>query len=232
MALFDRRNQDSQIPVDAEEHQAEARGTPVGSGGGKQGGEWARRLRGRGSTIAVRNAGEQNIPIDSAAIETKPTTIPYGARGRNPGGYPKIIPVGVPPSVSGEPRRPHIPKELEIPARPTNSYQKIAVPLPASAGSSAVPVDILDDELAFPIGTLYVHNMSTCWLYEASTGFYVPPNTVGWCIPQYRKSTKIHIQAAAPPGHAQAALTAGQCMSVIATESVQAFSPGVACPVA
>jgi hypothetical protein len=229
MALFDRRNQDSQIAEDDEIHQAQARSTPVGSGGGK---EWLSRLRGRGSQIAVNNAEEQNLPIDSAWVETRPTTIPHGGRGRDPGGWPKVIPVGVPPAVSGEPRRLQVPKELRIPALPTNLEQKIAVPVPIAAGSSAVPVDILDEEVAFTIGTLYISNMSTCWIQDGASGMYIPPNTVGWVIPQYRKSSKIHIAAQAPPGHAQPALTSGQCISVIATESVQVFSPGVACPVA
>lgn len=232
MALFDRRSQITKIAVNDEQEQAIARGTEVGSGGGKKGGEWARKMRGRRSEIAVNNAGEVNLPMDTAWIETKPTSIPYGARGRNPGGWPEVIPVGVPPAVAGEPRRLAVPKELRIPVLPTNSYQQNTVPVPAAAGASPTPVEILLLDVAFPVGTFYIHNYSTVWILENVTQFYVPPNTVGWVIPCYKKSSQINIRAAAPPGHAQPALTAGQVISVIATESVQPFSPGVACPVA
>jgi hypothetical protein len=231
MALFDRRSQIKQIAVNDEQAQAIARGSDVGSGAGPHGG-FAKKRRGQRSEIAVLNEGEVNLPMDTAWIETRPTTIPYGARGRNPGGWPEVIPVGVPPAVAGEPHRLAVPKELRIPVLPTNSYSQNTVPVPTAAGASIIPVEILLLDVAFPIGTFYIHNMSTVWILENVTQFYVPPNTVGWVIPCYKKSSQINIRAAAPPGHAQPALTAGQVISVIATESVQPFSPGVACPVA
>jgi hypothetical protein len=244
MALFDRNNRshlfdpggDQQIAVNDEQGQALARGSQVGGAGLSNRIKNARsrgaRNRGHGTTMSIDNAEAVNLPGNTAWLDTGPSDVPYGARGRDPGGFPKVIPVGVPPAVAGAPHFMEIPKELRIPALPTNLYQKNAVPVPAAAGSSTTPVDILDEECAFPIGTLYIHNMSTCWLLEGSSGMYIPPNTVGWVIPAYRKSSKIHVQAAAPPGHAQPALTAGQCISVVVTESVQAFSPGVGCPVA
>lgn len=245
MALrFDRNNRshlfdpggDQEIAVNDEEGQALARGSQVGDANLTQRIKTAlskgARNKGHGTTMSLDNAEAVNLPMNTAFLDTGPSPVPYGARGRDPGGWPKVIPVGVPPAVSGEPRRLQVPKELRIPTLPTNSEQKNAIVVPTAAGSSATPVDILDEEVAFPIGTLYVDNMSTVWLLEAASGRYIPPNTVGWCLPQYRKSSKIHIQAAAPPGHAQPALTSGQCISATATESVQPYSPGVPCPVA
>ena len=244
MALFDRNNRshlfqpggDQEIAVNDEQGQALARSSPIGGAGlsnkMKSAVSKGARQRGHGTTMVIDNAQAVNLPGNSAWLDTGPSDVPYGARGRDPGGFPKVIPVGVPPAVAGAPHFMEVPKELRIPVMPTNSAQKNAVPVPTAAGASTTPVDILDEELSFPIGTLYVDNMSTCWVLEAASGFYVPPNTVGWVLPQYRKSSKMHLQAAAPPGHAQPALTANQCISVRATESVQEFSPGVACPVA
>lgn len=244
MALFDRNNRshlfnpggDQEIAVNDEQGQALARGSQIGDANLsmriKNALSPGARNKGHGTTMTVDNADAQNLPINTAFLNTGPTGIPYGARGRNPGGWPEVIPVGVPPAVFGEARRQQVPKQYRIPELPTNVEQKNAVVVPASAGSSATPVDILDEEVAFPIGTLYIDNMSTVWLLEGASGQYIPPNTVGWCLPQYRKSSKIHIQAAAPPGHAQPALTAGQCISARVTESIQPYSPGVPCPVA
>jgi hypothetical protein len=227
MALFDRRNQDSQIAEDDEIHQAQARSTPVGSGGGK---EWLSRLRGRGSQIAVNNAEEQNLPIDSAWVETRPTTIPHGGRGRDPGGWPKVIPVGVPPAVSGEPRRLQVPKELRIPALPTNFYEKVGIVVPTSAGGAAVPVDIIDDEVSFPIGSYYIDNYSSVWIYESSTGRWMLPFSVGWVLTGNRKSSKILIRALAPAGYTQPALTSGGTISVLVSEEVRFSQVGVPIP--
>lgn len=223
MPLFDRRSQIRQIAVNDEQQQAITRGSEVGSGGGKHG-EFAKKLRGRRSEIAVNNAGEVNLPIDTAYLETKPTTIPFGARGRNSGGWPEVIPVGVPPAVAGEFHRLQVPKELRIPELPTNSRQYIAVPLLANTG------DIIQDDVAFPIGTIYADNFSTCWIFVDIVGRWIMPNSIGWVIPCYRSSTQIYVRAIQPTGYTQPALTAGGCITVIVTESVQPFSPGVAIP--
>jgi hypothetical protein len=231
MSLFDRNHlypqQSQQIAEDDEIHQAEARSTPVGSGGLKA---FAARVRGQRTTISIENAQEQNIPIDSAWIETRPTTIPHGGRGRDPGGWPKVIPVGVPPAVSGEPRREFVPKELRIPALPTNFYEKVGVVVPTSAGGAAVPVDIIDDEVAFPIGSYYIDNYSSVWIYEGSTGHWMAPFTIGWVLTGNRKSTKVWIRALAPAGYTQPALTAGGTISVLVSEEVRFSQVGVPIP--
>jgi hypothetical protein len=223
MALFDRRSQITKIAVDDEQEQAIARGSDVGSGGGKHG-EFAKKLRGRRSQIAVNNANEVNLPMDTAWIETKPTTIPYGARGRNPGGWPEVIPVGVPPAVAGEPRRLQVPKELRIPELPTNSRQYVGIALLANTG------DILQDDVAFPIGTIYIDNWSSCWVFVDVVGRWIIPDSIGWVIPTYRSSSQIYVRATAPPGYTQPALTAGGSLNVIVTESVQPFSTGIIIP--
>lgn len=216
MTLFDRNNQDSHIAVNDELHQAEARGTPVGSGGGKRGGEWARRLRGRGSTIAIQNADEQALPIESGYLETHPTSIPHGGRGRDPGGWPKVIPVGVPPSVSGEPRREAVPKEYRIPAIPGNFSSYIAV-LGGATG------ELLAEPISFPARTIQIDNYTSCFIYVYGAERYIPPATIGWQFVLGRGVTTIRCTGAAPPNFAQPAFTAGGVFYVFCFEA--ALSP-------
>ena len=88
MPLFDRRSSVRQIPVNDDLSQALARGEQVGSGGGKGGGEFSRKLKhGQGgrSEIAVNNAQEQAIPIDTAYLETKPTIDSLRSQREKPG---------------------------------------------------------------------------------------------------------------------------------------------------
>jgi hypothetical protein len=212
MALFDRRSQITKIAVNDEQEQAIARGSEVGSGGGKRGGEFAKKLRGRRSEIAVLNAGEQNLPIDTAWVETKPTTIPYGARGRNPGGWPEVIPVGVPPAVAGEPHRLQVPKELRIPAIPGNFASFVAVP-GAAAG------DLLQEPIGFPCRTLQIDNYTSCFIYVNGVERFIPPLTMGWQFVVGRGFTTIYCRGLAPGLVAQPAFTAGGVFYVFCFEA-------------
>lgn len=164
------------------------------------------------------------IPLDTAYAPTRPTRIMTGPRGRDPGGYPKVIPAGLPPAVFGEFRRVELGKDLEVPKRPFNTSEHIAVPVTANTG------DIIDLDVSFPVRTLMIDNYSHVWIYVDGCQRWLPPLTCGWCIPIWRAQSKIHISANAPGGHAQIAVTAGDVINVIAVEEKFAYSPGIAVP--
>jgi hypothetical protein len=212
MALFDRRSQTTMIAVNDEQAQAIARGTEVGSGGGKKGGEFARKLRGRRSEIAVENAGEVNLPMNTAWLDTGPTTIPYGARGRNPGGWPEVIPVGVPPAVAGEPHRLAVPKELRIPQIPGNFANFVAVPGGAAG-------DLLQEPISFPARTIQIDNYTSCFIYVNGVERFIPPLTMGWQFVLGRGITTIYCRGLAPGLITQPAFTAGGVFYVFAYEA-------------
>lgn len=220
MPLFDRRSSVRDIPVNDDLGQALARGEQVGSGGGKQGGEWAKKLRrgpGGASQISVQNAQEQALPIDTAFLETKPTTIPYGARGRNPGGWPEVIPVGLPPAVAGEAHRIQIPKELRIPQIPGNYASFVAV----AGGATG---QLLEEPTSFPVRTIQIDNYTSCFIYVQACDRYIPPLTMGWQFVLGRGVSQVRVVGASPPGIAQPAFTAGGVFYVFCFEA--ALTPG------
>lgn len=232
MPLFDRNNRshlfdpggDQEIAVNDEQGQALARGSQIGDANLtariRHAFSPGARNKGHGTTMSVDNAEAVNLPISTAFLNTGPSDVPYGARGRDPGGWPKVIPIGVPPAVSGEPRRMQVPKELRIPTLPFNYYQRVAVPVLANTG------DVIDEECAFPIGTLYIDNYSSSWLYADGAAHWIPPLTMGWVLPCYRKPTKMHLSAQAPGPYTQPTFVAGGTCTVIGIETVASFSPG------
>src|ERR1700681_3779701 len=167
MPLFDRNNRghlfdpggDQQIAVNDEQGQALARGAQVGGAGLsnriKNAMSKGGRSRGHGTTMSIDNAEAVNLPMNTAFLDTGPSDVPYGARGRDPGGWPKVIPVGVPPAVSGEPRRMQVPKELRIPQIPGNFSSWVAVPGGATG-------ELLAEPVSFPARTIQIDNYTSC----------------------------------------------------------------------
>lgn len=163
----------------------------------------------------------QAIPIETARIVRGRPRVLVGPRGRDPGGYPKLIPVGVPPAVSGEPKRIEVPKDMEIPPRPPRYDQEIAISITANSG------DIIDKEVAFPVRSIQLDNYSHVWLYVDGIQRWIPPGTIGWCFPVLRAQSKIHIAASAPPNATQGAAATGDFLNVLVSERIIDYSPGV-----
>lgn len=170
------------------------------------------------------NSENQIIPIDPSYAPIIPTRSLMGARGRDPSGYPKVIPAGMPPAQFGEFHREGVPKALEIPPRPPNSAELIAISVTANTG------DIIEKELGFPVRTIMIDNYSHIWVYIDGLQRWVAPITMGWCFPVYRAQTKVRLVASCPTGHTQTAVTAGDIVNVIATEERFAYAAGVAVP--
>jgi hypothetical protein len=221
MPLFDRQSKVRQIPVNDDLSQALARGEQVGSGGGKGGGEWSRKLR-RGpagpSQIAVLNSEERALPIETSELVTAPTSIPYGARGRDPGGWPKVIPVGLPEAIAGEAHRLQVPKELRIPQIPGNFSSWVAVSGAVTSGGTVV----LEEPISFPARTLQIDNYTSIFLYLDGAERYIPPATMGWQFLLGRGITTVRVRAIAPPNFVQPAFTAGGVFYVFAFEAALA----------
>jgi hypothetical protein len=225
---FDRNNRshlfdpggDQQIAVNDEQGQALARGSQVGdasmSARIKTALSKGARNKGHGTTMSLDNADAVNLPIGTAFLETGPSSVPFGARGRDPGGWPKVIPVGVPPAVSGEPRRTQVPKELRIPAIPGNFSSWVAVP----GGSTG---ELLAEPVSFPARTLQIDNYTSSFIYVYGAERYIPPLTLGWQFVLGRGVTTIRCTGAAPPNVVQPAFVAGGVFYVFAFEA--ALSP-------
>lgn len=212
--LFDPQSEDTEIAVNDEQGQALARGAQVGSG-------WLRvknarsknaRNRGHGTLMSVDNAEGVSLPGNSAWLDTGPSPVPYGARGRDPGGWPKVIPVGVPPAVAGEPHRMQVPKELRIPQIPGNFSSYIAVPGGATG-------ELLAEPISFPARTIQIDNYTTCFIYVSGVERFIPPATMGWQFLLGRGVTTIRCTGAAPPNFVQPAFTAGGVFYVFCYEA-------------
>ena len=163
----------------------------------------------------------QVAPIETAyAPVGRPGSI-TGPRGRDPGGYPKTLPAGMPPAVFGEFRRNELPKDLEIPARPMNTASFIARAALATG-------DIIDEEVSFPVRTLMVDNYSAVWIYVDGVQRWLTPHSAGWCLPMLRAQSKVHISGSAPGGHTQPSVTAGDVINVWAYEALLQYSAGTA----
>lgn len=214
--LFDPSSSDTEIAVNDEQGQALARGSQVGGAGLsnriKSATSRGARNRGHGSTMSLDNANAVNLPGNSAWLDTGPSDVPYGARGRNPGGWPEVIPVGVPPAVAGEPHRMQVPKELRIPQIPGNYASWVAVP-GAAAG------ELLAEPISFPARTIQIDNYTSCFIYLAGAERYIPPGTMGWQFLLGRGTTTIRCYGAAPPNFVQPAFTAGGVFYVFAFEA-------------
>lgn len=161
--------------------------------------------------VTEDTSGEQAIPLDTSALTNAPTRELMGPRGRDPGGYPKVIPAGMPPAVFGEPQRLMLPKDMEIPPRPTN-YAEFLNILGAASG------ELLNSYLGFPAGTLQIDNYTSVWVFLDGAKRFIPPLTMAWQFPIFKRVTQVRVIAAAPPGIAQPAFTAGGVVYVFAIE--------------
>ena len=149
---------------------------------------------------------------ESAAVADIPGgPFPMGPRGRDAGGFPTVIPVGVPPAVAGS-RHAEVPKDLRFPRIPPEIQHFPGVAIPAATG------DIIAEGLGFPMHTLWIDNFSSVWLHVEAGNHYVPPWSIGWVLALSRGSTTFEVRADAPPGITQPSLTAGGFFSAIASE--------------
>jgi hypothetical protein len=224
MPLFDRNKPshlfdpggDQEIAENDEQGQALARGSPIGGAGLSNRIKNARsrgaRNRGHGTTMSLDNAEGQNLPGNSAWLDTGPSSVPYGARGRDPGGFPKVIPVGVPPAVAGAPHFMGVPKELRIPQIPGNYASFVAV----AGGATG---ELINEPLGFPCRTLQIDNYTSCFIYLAGADRYIPPATMAWQFVLGRGVTTIRCTGAAPPNFVQPAFTAGGVFYVFCFEA-------------
>ena len=224
MPLFDRNNRghlfdpggDQEIAVNDEQGQALARGSQVGdasmSARIKTALSKGARNRGHGTTMSLDNADAVNLPISTAYLTQGPADVPYGARGRDPGGWPKVIPVGVPPAVFGEARRQQVPKELRIPQIPGNFSSYINVPGGAAG-------ELLAEPISFVARTIQIDNYTSCFLYVYGAERFIPPATMGWQFLLGRGVTTIRVTGAAPPTFTQPAFTAGGTFYVFCFEA-------------
>lgn len=214
--LFDPSSPDKEIAVNDEQGQALARGSPVGGAGLsnriKRATSRGARNQGHGSTMSLDNAEAVNLPINTAFLDTGPSPVPYGARGRNPGGWPEVIPVGVPPAVAGEFHRMQVPKELRIPQIPGNFSSWINVPGGASG-------ELLAEPISFAARTIQIDNYTSCFLYVYGAERFIPPATMGWQFLLGRGVTTIRVMGAAPPTFVQPAFTAGGTFYVFCFEA-------------
>lgn len=160
----------------------------------------------------VDTSDEQAIPLDTSALTSRPTRLPVGARGRDPSGYPKVIPAGMPPAVFGEPERLMLPKGLEVPPRPTNYKEFLNI---AGAASG----DLINEYIGFPAGTIQIDNYTTVWLLLDGVKKFIPPLTMGWQFPVYHRVTNLRIVATPPGGQTQPAFSAGGVVYAFAIES-------------
>jgi hypothetical protein len=174
-----------------------------------------RRTRPRLNQVQTVDTSAEPRELDSSEVTATPTNIPFGARGRDPGGYPRIIPAGQPFGEAGEPHRQELPKSMELPARPFNSAQYLSV-----SGVADADGQLLNDGLAFPIRTIMIDNFTTIWLYVSGAERFIPPLTMGWQFVVARASTQLRVTAVAPGGITQPSLTAGGVFSVFAFEDM------------
>jgi hypothetical protein len=170
-----------------------------------------RRNRPQLNQVQTIDTSAESRELDSSAITTAPTHILHGARGRDPGGYPRVIPAGMPPSQAGEPHRQELPKSMELPARPYNFAEYLSY-------AGAVSGELLNDSVAFPIRTIMVDNFTSVWLFVNGANRFIPPLTMGWQFVVNRASTLLRVTANAPGGITQPAFTAGGVFSVWAFE--------------
>lgn len=165
----------------------------------------------------IQGAGET-----AGVTEAPPGPMPFGARGRDPSGFPEAIPVGVPPAVAGA-HRIEVPKNLRWPARPP-LIQHFPSILAAAAG------ELINEGISFPAHSVRVDNWSNVFVLLDAADFYVLPWSVGWVIPMPRASTQLKLVGRAPSGFTQPALTAGGFVVVDCYEDDRPFSPGTSIP--
>jgi hypothetical protein len=159
------------------------------------------------------------------AVSTiRPGPFPMGPRGRDAGGFPTIIPVGVPPAVAGS-RHAEVPKDLRFPRIPPEVQHWPSIPIAANTG------DIISEGTGFPVHTIWVNNYSSVWVYVDSGNVWLPPWYIGAILALSRAATTLRLTAAAPAGFTQPSLTTGGFLSVIASEDDRIpAAPGILLP--
>lgn len=162
---------------------------------------------------------EQAIPLDTAFLTDRPSRILSGPRGRDPGGYPKVIPAGMPPAAFGEPKRLMLPKDMEIPPRPSEYKEFLNI-------AGAFSGELINEYIGFPAGTIQLDNYTTCWVLLDAAKKFIPPLTMGWQIPIWKKVTSLRLVASPPGGQTQPSFSAGGVVYAFAIEARLAPATG------
>jgi hypothetical protein len=148
-----------------------------------------------------------------------------GPRGRYVPEYPGVKEyqaAGVPPVLAPFEPLNVLPKDTAIPPVPHQMTRVVDFPVSVATGR------LLDRDAGHPIHTIQLDNYSKQWLYCPSAARYVMPYCTGVQFPIYSGSSKIQIDAAAPPGITQPALAGTtQVFAITCYEALKEYSPGL-----
>ncbi|HEV3129595.1 MAG TPA: hypothetical protein VGY32_11465 [Solirubrobacteraceae bacterium] len=170
----------------------------------------------------MRTADQPVVMQDFARVSTPGGFT--GPRGKYDPNYPGLKEhqaAGVPPVLAPYEPYKQIPKDSGIPPVPHQVERYGDVSAGVNTGR------LLDRSAGFPWHTLQIDNYSRIWLYVPAANRYIPPFVFGIQFPIFPASTKVEIDAAAPPNFTQPAAGAGDIFSVTCYEAMMEYSPGL-----